>query len=80
MKSGAISRTRSTFSGRLMSVVRNGMPVLLRQLPHRLEPDLLRGRVLVGEDQRDIRPLAEQVLQAAIADIVVGADDEFVSY
>ena len=34
----------------------------------------------MGEDQRHLSTLHQQLLQAAVADIVVGADDDFVVY
>ena len=45
-----------------------------------LEPDLLGGGVLVGEDEPDVGPLAEEFLDAAVTDIVIGADDDFVVF
>jgi hypothetical protein len=42
---------------------------------HGLEPDVLGGAVLVGDDQGDIDAAGEQDFQAAHADVVVGEDD-----
>ena len=52
--------------------------VLICQFAYRVKPDLLGGRVFVRKDQGNLRPLAQELGDTTVADVMIGADDQSV--